>query len=741
MPNFPATLPQRTPRVEALMKSVESADLSGSYRMCINMFESPAYANASFMKRRAMYVEKMLSSIELRFFSDELVVGSIMGVFPRMIAETYEERKVYARLSLAFPARNTVYGTNDYTRDNRCLSDEELHNTERGRWSWGHSCFGLQKILTKGYLSIAQDAEKQIADMQASGQIDLQKIEFWESVSACCHAVINYAERHAVALEAMAADAPNSMRRDELLRLAARIRRVPAFPASSFAEAVQSTWFSFMCHIMFSGTDLGRLDQYLYPYYAADIEKGILTAEQAQELLDCMWVKFTEWRRWHPHDRGSHPSIMLAGVNADGQDGTNAVTYLCLNATRHVGAPTPKLSVRVNEQTPSELYELAHDMLTSGLMMPDFYNERAIINAYAQYGIPFQDAVCFSQSVCEEISLAGISEECTNEGPHIDLHDLVMLSLRKLAGQNVSFDQILSQVDAEIAEKVRTEVDFHNEQTALLCHYLPQPLHSATIEGCVESGKDIYAGGTKYNNTGSAISGIATASNSLYTIKRLVYDEKRLTIPQMLDILDHDYQGNELLRTEILSKFPKYGNDDQDVDQYAVRMFETFSDELGKYRNSRGGVFKVGAWASEFRSNYPATPDGRKRFDSFAVNVSPTPGTDQQGATSVIRTTTKLGLNRCTAGGMTDVTLSPSCIKGENGADILRSLVQTYCQLDGCGLQFNLVDSAMLENAQKYPHKYKNLMVRVWGYNDYFVSLPDDMKRHIVDRTKHEEAL
>lgn len=731
-------LPKKTARIDALIRQTNEADISGCYTARLDMFTVPGYANASFMKRRAMLVKSLLGSLPVKLFPGEWIVGSTLGLMPELVTDTYEERCVYADMSLAFPARNTLFGTDIYTPENRRLTETELHRNEAGRWNWGHSCFGLEKILRKGYLGIARDAQEQLA---AHPDATPEQKDFWESVIMCCEAVNDYAGRYAAQLQRLAEEETDGTRARELRMIARCVSRVPAHPAGSFYEALQACWFAFMCHILFNGTDLGRFDQVVYPYYEKDIASGAITCEQAQEWLDCLWVKFIEWPRWHPEGRGHHPSIMLAGLKADGTDGTNALTYLCMNATRHVGAPQPKLSLRVNEQTPQELFELAHDMLLSGLMMPDFYNERVIIAAYGAMGVPFEDAVCFAQSVCEEVSLAGISEECTNEGPHIDLHHLVMEALRHAAAEGLSFEDILANVDQGIARRVADEVDFHNRQTAKLSRFLPVPLHSATILGCVESGRDILSGGAKYNNTGSVISGIATAANSLYSVKRLVFDEKRLTLRELLAIVDSNWADQEALRAEVLSRFPKYGNDNDEVDQYAVRMFRTFADELGKYTNSRGGRFKVGAWASEFRSNYQATPDGRRRYDSFAVNVSPTPGSDVKGATAVICSTTKLDLRRCTAGGMIDITLSPSSIRGEKGVEVLKSLVETYCQLGGVAMQFNFVDSAMLENAQREPLKYKNLMVRVWGYNDYYVALPEKMQNHILDRTRREEGL
>lgn len=735
------TLPEKSMRIDKLSAQVQNADISGVYQTCINMFAEKNYENSSFMLRRGMLVKKLLSSLPLRFFDDELITGSILGIMPDLITDTYEERSIYADISLAFPARNTVFGSDAYCPENRHLTKDELHTNGSGRWNWGHSCYGLEKILKKGYMGIARDAQQNLDELQTRGDADDEQIDFLTSVIMCCEAVTDFANRYSAALLEKAKVETNDAKAFELKKAAICAAHVPANPASSFYEALQSTWFSFMCNLIFNGTDLGRFDQIIYPYYQKDLNAGLITPYDAQEMLDCLWVKFTEWHIWHPTDKGAHPSIMLSGVDARGVDGTNDLTYMCLNATRHVGAPHPKLSLRINDQTPPALFDLAHDMLLHGLMMPDFYNETSVIKAYEKLGVPYADAVCFAQSVCEEVSLAGLCEDCTNEGPHVDLHHMVMSALRLSEHDNASFEQLLSRVDSQIVDRVAKEVAFHNLQTEKLRRFLPQPLHSATIQGCVESGRDILAGGAKYNNTGSVLSGIATASNSLYTVKRLVYDEKRLTIKELLSIVDNDWNGHETLRAEILSKFPKYGNDIDKVDQYAVRMFKVFADELGKYKNSRGGIFKVGAWASEYRSNYQATPDGRKRWDSFAVNVSPTPGSDTKGATAVIRTASKLGLNRCTAGGMIDITLSPSCIRGDKGIDVLKQLVYTYCALGGAAIQFNFVDSTILENAARDPLKYKNLMVRVWGYNDYYVALPPRMQKNILDRTKREENL
>jgi len=430
---------------------------------------------------------------------------------------------------------------------------------------------------------------------------------------------------------------------------------------------------------------------------------------------------------------------MLGGLKADGVDGTNDLTLMCMRATERFATSAPKISVRINEQTPQEVFETAHRMLLKGINQPDFYADRVVIEAYQRIGVPFEDAVEFAQSVCEEISLAGISEDCTNEGPHCDIHDKVKLAMeRVVAGEEAdTYERFQEMVEEEIRKCILEEIEFHHEQTDKLRTFSPQPLHSAAIVGCLESGKDITNGGAKYNNTGSVIGGLATGSDGLYAIKRLVYDEKRLTMKDFYQILQDNYEGNEPLRLEILNKFPKFGNDDDRVDTIAARLFDVYADELEKHRNNRGGIYKIGAWASEYRSSYMATPDGRRQGDIFAVNISPTPGRDAKGVTAVIQSGTKINMKICTAGAMLDVAMNPACIRGENGVEILKQLVTSYGALGGSGLQFNILDADTLKDAQENPLKYKNLMVRVWGYNDYFVALDKEKQEHIISRTIH----
>ena len=707
----------------------------------INLMEEPGFANMSFMKRKARMVEVALDHHGVRFFPGELLGGSFLGTRQAVIYNTYEERLKYADMNLAFPARNNYYidGKEVYTSKARRLTEEDLKNPAHSGWSWGHSCGGFPRILAMGYQEISRQAKANIRAMEEANAVDIEKKDFWEAVSTTVEAVCRLSERHALELDSMAAEETDEVRKAELKQMAANMHKVPAYPAETFWEALQSVWFSFMVAIQFNGTDMGRLDQYLYPYYEKDLKAGILTKEKAEELIGNFFLKCFEQHIVSVRHKGFHPSIMLGGLKADGVDGTNDLTLMCMRATERFATSAPKISVRINEQTPKEVFETAHRMLLKGINQPDFYADRVVIEAYQRIGVPFEDAVEFAQSVCEEISLAGISEDCTNEGPHCDIHDKVKLAMeRVVAGEEAdTYERFQEMVEEEIRKCILEEIEFHHEQTDKLRTFSPQPLHSAAIVGCLESGKDITNGGAKYNNTGSVIGGLATGSDGLYAIKRLVYDEKRLTMKEFYQILQDNYEGNEVLRLEILNKFPKFGNDDDRVDTIAARLFDVYADELEKHRNNRGGIYKIGAWASEYRSSYMATPDGRRQGDTFAVNISPTPGRDAKGVTAVIQSGAKINMKICTAGAMLDVAMNLACIRGESGVEILKQLVTSYGALGGSGLQFNILDADTLKDAQENPLKYKNLMVRVWGYNDYFVALDKERQEHIISRTIH----
>ena len=708
----------------------------------LELLKEPGFAQRSFMQRKARLVEATLENVQVKLFPDELLAGTFCGTWVDATYNTYEERRTYGNMNHEYDRRNKMCiadAKTVYFSKAREMTDEEVTDPDTSRWAWGHSCGGFPRILEMGYEGIAAEAERRIEEMTASGAVDVEKKEFWEAVITCSRAVCSLSNRYADALEEAAKETSCEVRASELRQMALNMRNVPAYPARTFYEALQSVWFSFMCCVRFNGTDLGRFDQYVYPYYKSDIEKGILTEAQAEELVGNFFLKCFENYAAEPQNSGLHPSIMLCGLNADGKDGTNPVSYMCMRMTERFKVPTPKISVRINEQTPRQVFEIAHRMLLQGINMPDFYFDRVIIPAYERIGVPFADAVAYAQSICEEVSLAGISEECTNEGIHCDVHDKVKLAMERVidGASAETFEAFMQLVEEEIRTCVQEEKVFHTRQTEKICRFGPQPLHSASIVGCLESGKDIMAGGAKYNNTGSLIGGLATAADGLYAIKQLVYEEKRLTMHEFYRIIQSDYAGEDYLRMEIIHKFPKFGNDDDRVDSIAMRLFDIYAEEVEKGFNSRGGRYKVGAWASAHRSWHPATPDGRRQGDAFATNISPTPGRDFKGVTAAIRSGTKINMKICTAGAMLDISMSPDCIRGEYGVDILKQIVSVYGELGGGAMQFNIVDAQMLKNAQVDPSQYRNLMVRVWGYNDYFTVLPKDRQDHIISRTVH----
>lgn len=703
-----------------------------------DLMEDPAYRAMSFMQRRAHMIKTEIELAQVRIYPYELLSGTFLEGWTYVpYAATEDERRAFTDMNLAFP-RLARDNAENRMKEVWFVGEEALRDPIAARWNWGHICGGFPRILEMGYLGIAEDAERRREAALTQGDADREQIEFWDAVSVTARAVCGLSQRYALELDALADREADSVRSQELRKMAEMMVYVPARPPRTFWEALQSVWFSWMVSVRFNGTDLGRFDQYVYPYYLHDLEAGLLTEAAAEELIDCFFLKcFESYIASGIGNVGCHPSIMLGGVNADGADGTNPITYMCLRATERFGTPTPKISLRVNSQTPRAIFEQAHRMLLKGLNQPDFYCDSNIVKAYLRMGVPFEDAVTFAQSVCEEVSLAGISEDCTNEGIHCYVHHHVMSAMRRISGgeKAETFSDLLAMVEEEVVNSIRKNMEYHAIQTEKLRRFAPQPLHSAAIVGCLESGRDIMAGGAKYNNTGSSIIGIATAADSLYAIRQLVYEQKRLTMAQFYEILQKEYEGQEALRLEIRNKFPKFGNGVEEVDALAAHLFNTFREELGRHTNSRGGKYKVGAWASGHHNSYPATPDGRLCGEAFATNISPTPGRDFRGATAVLRSATRLDLRDCTGGGMIDVTMASECLKGENGPDILQQFVLGYSDMGGIALQFNIVSADVLKEAQKNASLYGNLMVRVWGYNDYFVALEKERQNHIIARS------
>lgn len=710
--------------------------------------------------RKAKAIAKTLAEIPVRIGPDELVLGSTILVWKYCCYATPEEREKYAPLVYNNHVANVLVPRIPYAatvEERKKLMSEKGCDKMPGIefYSWGHTTAGFRKVLEKGFIGIGEDAKRRLDLENAKLIKDEEKCHFWKAVIIVSKAMVEFATRYADKALQLAGHERDTKKREELEKIAGICKRVPGYPAQTFHEAIQSVWLTLLVTQRYVPSDLGRLDQYLYPYYEKDLKRGLITKESAQELIDCLWLKLAEFWRENPEQRGFMQSVMLSGKTSEGQDGTNDMTYMCLDASGRFRFPTPKISVRIHKDTPEELYQRCLELLRSGLSMPAFYNDDVIIPAFQRFGVPVEDAYEYVQDACTEILIGGMSEDRVAEIWFLPLRSLelalnngVSLITGKQEGPKTGnpdsfcdFEDLMSAFEEQILCSIEREVEIANDSEKHISKLSPQPLHSATLADCVEKGKDSTEGGARYNNTGTCFTlGLANTVDALIAIKKLIFEEKCFSLGYLVNILKNNWKDNEILRLEILTKLPKYGNDIEEVGNLAKRIVDIYVREIPKHRNTRGGYFKPGAWGTDPVVKgriIGASADGRKSGESLSINISPVPGRDRNGPTAVIKSASKLDVGSCTNGSVLGIELHPNSVAGQEGLKAFQNLIKCYSQLGGMTMQFNVMDAEVLRAAQKEPHRYKNLQVRVWGYSDYFVNVDPEMQEQIIARTVH----
>jgi formate C-acetyltransferase len=740
------------------LESKDSIDTNTRESNLLTIMGQEGIEKEPIIIRKAKAIEKTLLEIPVRIAQDELIVGSTLLVWKYCCYATPEERKKYAPLVYN---NNTLYPVQipfSTIKEERIkFMREKGYDVIPGIefFSWGHTTAGFKKVLEKGFIGISEDAKRRLDEENASVKKNVSKCNFWQTVIIVSNAMAEFAKRYAEKALLLAYEETNEIRKEELKKIAKICSRVPWHPAQTFQEAIQSIWFTLIITQRYVPTDLGRFDQYMCPYYEKDIKQGLITKELAQELIDCIWLKLAEFWREKPKHMGLMQSVILSGKTSHGQDGTNDITYMCLDATDRFRFPTPKVSVRIHKGTPEELYQRCLGLLRSGLSMPDFYNDDVIIPAFQKFGVPKEDACEYVQNACMEILIGGMSEDRVADVCFLPLRSLelalnngVSLITGKQEGPRTGepdffydFEELMSAFEKQILHNIEKEVKIANESERYVPKLSPQPLHSTILTDCVEKGKDSTEGGARYNKTGTFFAvGLANTADALIAIKKLVFDVKRFSLGYLVNILKNNFEDNEALRLEILTKLPKYGNDDDEVDNLAKRIVDIYVREIPKHKNTRGGYFKLGAWGTipvDKGKIIGASADGRKSREPLSINISPVPGRDRNGPTAVIKSASKLNVGLCTNGSILGIELHPNSVAGQKGLKVFQNLVECYFQLGGMSLQFNIMDIKVLREAQKEPHKYKNLQVRVWGYSDYFVCVDPEMQEHIIARTIH----
>lgn len=640
----------------------------------------------------------------------------------------------------------------------------------------GHVAADFSEVLTKGIKGVKEHAENKLKSLDISEFEDYKKQYFLQSVIIVCDAVTAFANRYADLAEKMAADEQDDKRSAELLKIAQVCRRVPEHPAENFYEAVQSTWFiQLILQIESNGhsTSFGRLDQYIYPYYKKDIESGAITEEAATELLELLWIKaYTINKiRSYTHTRFSaggplYQNVTIGGQTRDGKDASNELSVLVLRSVGRIRFTQPNLTVRYHSGTPKKFLAQTIEVVKLGFGMPAFNNDEVIIPSFIELGVSKEDAYDYSAIGCVEVAVPGKWGYRTTGMSFLNFGKVLMSSLNNgvepLSKKQIhpglgkhfldmeSFDEVMDAWSKTVRYFARQTVIMDTTADYALEMETPDILCSALTNDCIDRGKTIKEGGAIYDFVSGLQVGIANLGNSLAAIKKLVYEDKIISREELWQALESDFAGieGEKVRQLLVNRAPKFGNDDDYVDQLVVDAYNEFIDEIAKYKNTRYGRGPIGGryypGTSSISANVPqgstvgAMPDGRKARTPLAEGCSPSHGTDVKGPTAVYKSMGKLPNDKITGGVLLNQKLSPTSLTKKSGVELLMNMIRTFFDdLHGFHVQYNIVSRDTLLAAQKNPEKYRNLIVRVAGYSAFFNVLSQETQNDIIARTEH----
>ena len=622
------------------------------------------------------------------------------------------------------------------------------------------------KMYKKGFSGFIEDIKKSLEDIDYLNDPDAYgKKEELKAMLICARAIIAFANRHAEKAEEMALTEKDELRKKELLKIAEVCRHVPENPPRNFWEALQMYWFVHLGVVTELNTwdsfNPGRLDQHIYRFYKKELEEGSLTREKAKEILECFWVKFNN-QPAPPKvgvtlaESGTYTdfaNINNGGLKADGTDGVNEFTYLILEVIDEMRLLQPSTNIQLSEKSPDKFLKNAIHIVKKGWGQPSMFNADQVIKEMLRQGKSLEDARCGGTSGCVETGAFG-KESYILTG-YFNLVKVLEITLnngldpqtgKKLGietGDPLTFKSFAELIEAfkkQLHHFINIKIKGNHLIEKLYAQYMPSPFLSITVSDCIKKGKDYNAGGARYNTNYIQGVGIGSITDSLSSIKCHVFDQKDISIDKMLTALKDNYENHEIIRQMFLNKTPKYGNDDDAADDIMKMVFNAFFEEVDGRKNIKGGNYRIDMLPTTchiyFGSVIGATPDGRKAGQPLSEGISPVQGADRFGPTAVIKSASKMEQVK-TGGTLLNQKFTPQLLQGEEGINNLGHLVRIYFKLGGHHIQFNVVNADTLRAAQKEPEKYRDLIVRVAGYSDYFNNLNENLQNEIISRTEH----
>ena len=692
--------------------------------------------------RRARGLAHVLQEITIAIHDDELIVGEVgLGDVARTRPEELAEARAYWR------AR-----ADQFERTLSSYAAEQRARTHGLSWKWynrdGHAIPAFADALALGLGGLRERAKAAAAACPADAPGYADRRAQWQAMLIALDALSAYIHRHAELARQLAAAETRPQRWTELGRISAVCDRLATHPARTFWEALQLVWF---VHL---GTELddggvghsfGRFDQYLYPYYKADLEAGRLTVEQARELLALFWVKLNR-----ECDDIAH--LSLGGQTPQGEDATNELSLLCLQVDRWVSRKQPNLSTRVHAATPDIYWREVARTIRQGAGHPAIFNDAVIIPGMRDYGLPLEVVRDYAQVGCVETFLPGLGAPWTD--CYLNLAKCLELALNDgrclLTGDRLgpatgdarqfgSFSALFAAYERQVEHALFEMLAAKDVYDAVVSSYAPEPLNSAFIKDCLERGLDASDGGAQYLLTGAYGVGLGTTADSLAAIKALVYDEGLLDIRALLDALAADFAGHERVLALCQNRGPKYGNDDERADVVAVQVIESFGRLVRRYPSRSPDACHYGMLGSVLShttmgERTAASANGRRAGQTLSDGGSPSQGCNRHGATATLRSLAKADYRLVPGGAAINLRLSPAHLAGEEGLRTLVDLLKTYVDMGGEQLQVTVADTETLQRALEEPELYRDLVVRVAGFTAYFVTLTPALQQEILAR-------
>ncbi len=772
-------------------------------RIVHRYYSDPRNQSLPLILQRAGAFRAVLDQVPIRIYPDELLVGSLASrpraypMFPENFGDLYSQE--LETISSRSPDPFEVSEA-----DKKALKEEifpfwrgksanELFSSLLSPAEWqlifrdpkdlgkstgivslfpallgtgGHSTLDFPKLLKKGFQGIKEEALAGLAQVDPFSGPDIEKALFYKAVVECCEGMIGFGLRFSCLAAEMASKEPDPERRQELEAISRVCSQVPGSPARSFHEALQSLWFAYLAILQEDYNrcnSLGRIDYYLYPFYQKDLDEGRLTVEQAQDLLDCLWMKLGEtnhvtWGLSAKMTAGFpvQQQIPVGGLTPEGEDATNGLTYQCLQATMNTRLHQPSITVRLHKESPQGLYEKAATLACLGTGHPSFFNDDVVVPALMKNGIALEHARDYSSVGCVGAQVSGCGKGSHNAG-YLNAAAALEFTLTNgywRYGQKQvsirtgdprefhSFDQFWEAFERQFRHMISSHLSASLKVEYLHTRYSPTPYLSSLTKGCLESGRDKTMGGAVYNlGLSFRAVGLADVADSLIAVKKLVFEEKQVDLDRLLQALEANFEGHEALRQMLIHRAPHYGNDDGYADEMARRVVDVLTDEGRRHKSYFGGDFQLGF--GSVSGHWPfgvvlgAFPDGRKAGEPLADGIGPVHNRDKNSPTGVLKSVGKMDHLGLSGGSILNLKFPPQVVAGEKGLANFVGFLKSFVRLQAWHCQFNIVDAKLLREAQRNPENYQDLLVRVAGYSAYFTGLSKELQDDIIDRTEH----